>query len=83
MKQSQTQPGRAPQTGTQMRHDEDDRAGQVRGQNKTSPPKNGPGPGERKESRDPTSNRHADPEEDLNEDRAEKKPAKNAESGKD
>jgi len=62
---TQNQPGRSPQSGNQKRHDEGDRAGQVRGQDKNAEPKRTPGPGRKKQSVDPASKRHADPEEDL------------------
>jgi len=64
---TQNQPGRAAQSGNQKRHDEGDRAGQVRGQDKNAEPKRTPGRGRKKQSTDPSSKRHADPEEDLSE----------------
>ncbi len=49
MSQTQNQPGRMPQSGNQQRHDEADRAGQVRGDNKKESEKGKhPGDGKRK-----------------------------------
>jgi hypothetical protein len=77
---TQAQPGRAPQTGNQKRHDEGDRAGQVRAQDFLTGQESKSASGHKKESRDPTSKRHADPEEDGAEDRKDTRPEQNPRS---